>query len=81
MIARNLVSPSITTRHRRFTVEGIAAGLHEPIVVFEDKIPDGRNRYRACEAAGVKQRPRAWCMILPEIADVTILWESCPNNL
>jgi N6-adenosine-specific RNA methylase IME4/ParB-like chromosome segregation protein Spo0J len=29
-------------------------GLHEPIVIFEDRVLDGRNRLRACEAAGVE---------------------------
>ena len=29
-------------------------GLHEPIVVFEDRVLDGRNRYRACEVAGIE---------------------------
>jgi N6-adenosine-specific RNA methylase IME4 len=29
-------------------------GLHEAIVVYEGKILDGRNRFRACEAAGVE---------------------------
>ena len=35
-------------------------GLHEPIILLDDQILDGRNRYRACIAAGVEPTYRAF---------------------
>jgi len=39
-----------------FATDIAAHGLRVPIVLYQDKILDGRNRYRGCEAAGVEPR-------------------------
>src|SRR5262249_48153808 len=35
-------------------------GLRDPIWLFDGKIIDGRNRYRACQEAGVDPEFREW---------------------
>lgn len=44
------------TEFNAFTADIKTNGLMFPIVTFDDLILDGRNRYRACQAAGVEPR-------------------------
>lgn len=47
--------PMMPEEDLRSLAEDIRAnGLHQPIVVYQGKILDGRNRWRACELAGVE---------------------------
>jgi ParB-like chromosome segregation protein Spo0J len=49
------VFPLMEGEDFRKLVEDIRTnGLLDPITLYEDKILDGRNRYRACIAAGVE---------------------------
>jgi phage N-6-adenine-methyltransferase len=37
-----------------------ANGLRQPIILYEEKVLDGRNRWRACEKAGVEPKTKNW---------------------
>jgi hypothetical protein len=48
-------------------------GLHEPITLFEGKILDGRNRYRALRAIGVKDIPQQQAPLSRPIRDLSVV--------
>ena len=35
-------------------------GLHQPVWTYQNKIIDGRNRYKACIDAGIEPQFRVW---------------------
>jgi hypothetical protein len=52
------IFPMLEDDDLRALAEDIRAhGLREPITLYEGKVLDGRNRYRACELAEVELRP------------------------
>lgn len=53
--------PLMEGEEYRALVEDIRRnGLREPIWVYQGKIVDGRNRYRACRELGIQPRYREW---------------------
>lgn len=56
-----LIFPQADERTLADMAKDIAAnGLNDPIVLYEDKILDGRNRYLACRQAGVEPTYKAY---------------------
>ena len=45
---------------RQLTEDIKVHGLREPIYLYQEKIIDGRNRYRACQEAGIAPHLREW---------------------
>ena len=55
------IFPMLNESELRELAEDIGKyGLREPIWLYEDKIIDGRNRYRACVLAGIEPEFREW---------------------
>ena len=55
------VFPIMSGREFDELVEDVRVnGLREPVVVSSDQLIDGRNRVRACAAAGVVRRSGTW---------------------
>lgn len=55
-----LVPPMADEEYGALVADIAAHGLHEPIVLHEGRILDGRHRYRACLEAGVPPRFRTY---------------------
>ena len=51
-----LLPPMSDDELQKLTADIKAHGLHQPVVVYEGQILDGRHRFRACEALGIAPR-------------------------
>jgi ParB-like chromosome segregation protein Spo0J len=55
------ILPLMTDPEFEGLVASIAAhGQREPVVIYQDRIVDGRNRYRACRQLGIPVKVRHW---------------------
>lgn len=55
-----LFPPMTSDEYEEIKTDIEVNGLNEPIVTYENKIVDGRHRYRACLELGIKPKFREW---------------------
>jgi len=55
------IFPPMSDEEIKGLIDDIKAnGLREPIILFEHKVLDGRNRHRACAELGIEPQTRQW---------------------
>ena len=55
-----LLPPMNDAEYKEFKDDILGNGLHNPIILYQDKVLDGRNRYLACKELEIDVWAREW---------------------
>ena len=55
-----LLPPMNDAEYKEFKDDILGNGLHNPIILYQDKVLDGRNRYLACKELKIDVWAREW---------------------